>query len=102
MEEKKINIKNLQLILRPGTPLLKILLIVLIVFSMAALIALGIVQHNLSTQTDALRREAAALEQENQDYMDRIADLGSVSSVEDIAQEELGLVSPDTVIIKPE
>ena len=102
MEEKKINIKNVQLVLRPGTRLLKILLIVLIVFSVAALIALGIVQHNLSNQTDALRREAAALEQENQDYADKIADLGSVSSVEDIAQEELGLVSPDTIIIKPE
>ena len=102
MEEKKINIKSVQLILRPGTRLLKVLLIVLIVFSVAALIALGIVQHNLAGQTDALRREAAALEQDNQDYKDKISDLGSVSSIKEIAQEELGLVSPDTIIVKPE
>ena len=102
MEEKKLTIKNVQLIFRPGTPLLKVLVVVLIVFSMAALIALGFVQHRLAQQTQDLRWEASNLEQENQDYAEKIADLGSVASVEEIAQEELGLVRPDTIIIKPE
>ncbi len=102
MEEKKVTIKNVQLILRPSTPLLKILVVLLIVFSMAALIALGIVQHRLSDQTEKLRWEASGLKQENQDYAEKIANLGSVTSVEEIAREELGLVRPDTIIIKPE
>ena len=42
-----------------------------------------------------------ALEQENKDLETKISILGSVQSVEQIAQEELGLVSPDTIIINP-
>ena len=102
MEEKKITVRNIQLILRPTSPLLKTLVILLIVFSMAALIALAWVQHDLQARTEELRWEAAGLEEENQDYIQKIADLGSVASVEEIAREELGLVRPDTVIIKPE
>ena len=102
MEEKTFKIKNVQLVFRRSTPLLKVLVIVLVVFSMAALIALGWVQHSLSSQTEELRAEAAALEQENRDYAEKIADLGSVASMEEIAREELGLVRPDTIIIKPE
>ena len=102
MEEKKFNIKNVQLILRPSVPALKILVILLVVFSMAALIALGWVQYRVSSQTEQLRDKAAQLEQSNADLKAKIADLGSVASVEEIAREELGLVRPDTILIKPE
>ena len=102
MEEKKFTIKNVQLILRPSMPALKVLVIVLVVCSMAALMALGWVQYRVGQQTEQLRSKAAALEQENADYKEKIADLGSVASVEEIAREELGLVRPDTIYIKPE
>ena len=42
-----------------------------------------------------------ALEQENTDLEHKIEILGSVQSVEEIAQEELGMVKPDTIIINP-
>ena len=45
--------------------------------------------------------EAAALEQENADLQEDIEALGSAQSVQEIAKESLGLVDPDTVIIKP-
>ena len=102
MEEKKVEFKNVQMIVRPSSPLLKVLVIVLILFSMAALISLGWVQHSLSVRTEELLQEAAGLEHENQELEHKIQSLGSVESVKDIAQEELGLVSPDTIIIKPE
>ena len=35
------------------------------------------------------------------DLEGKIQDLGSVQSVYDIAQEELGLVNPDTVVFQP-
>ena len=38
----------------------------------------------------------------NQELQDKIDDLGSVQSVQDIAREELGLVDPDTIVIQPE
>ena len=102
MEEKKLDLKNVRLILRPSTPLLKLLVIILVVFSMAALIALSWVQHSIGSETEALRREAAALEQKNRELEQRLQNLESADSVQAIAREELGLVDPDTVFMKPE
>ena len=98
----KFNIgRKFQIVLRPGTTLLKIVVIVLIVFSTAAMIALSWVRQSIQVRTEDLRQEAMALEQENKDLETKISILGSVQSVEQIAQEELGLVSPDTIIINP-
>ena len=94
--------KKIKVILRPSSPALKIVVIILIVFSTAALIALGWVRQGIREQTDRMRQEAAAMEEENQDLQDRIDNLDSVQSVQQIAQEELGLVNPDTIIINPE
>ena len=98
----KFNIgRKIQIIFRPSTTLLKVVVIVLIVFSTAALIALSWVRQSIQVQTEDLRQEAMALEQENKDLEKKIDGLGSVQSIEEIAQEELGLVKPDTVIIQP-
>ena len=43
-----------------------------------------------------------ALERENEELQQNIDALGSVESDERIAQEELGLAYPDTVILQPE
>ena len=93
--------RRIQIVFRPSTTLLKIVVIVLIVFSTAALIALSWVRQSIQVQTEDLRQEAMALEQENQDLEEKIGNLGSVQSIEEIAQEELDLVKPDTVIINP-
>ena len=98
----KFNIgRKIQIVFRPSTTLLKIVVIVLIVFSTAALIALSWVRQSIQVQTEDLRQEAIALEQENSDLEHKIGILGSVQSVEEIAQEELGMVKPDTIIINP-
>ena len=98
----KFNIgRKIQIVFRPSTTLLKVVVIVLIVFSTAALIALSWVRQSIQVQTEDLRQEAMALEQENKDLEKKIDGLGSVQSIEEIAQEELGLVKPDTVIIQP-
>ena len=101
MEARKFSLRNIQLVCRPSTPLLKIVVIVLVVFSMAALISLSWVRQGIQNQTEAMRQEAYGLVLENAELEDRIADLGSVQSVQDIAQEELGMVDPDTVVIAP-
>ena len=93
--------RRIQLVFRPSSTLLKIVVIVLIVFSTAALIALGWVRQSIQMHTEDMRQEAMALEQRNDDLADKIDILGSVQSVEQIAQEELGMVKPDTVIINP-
>ena len=101
MEEKKNPLKAVKVEIRPASNLLKIVVIVLIVFSTAALISLSWVRQSILAQTEDLRQEARQLEQENADLEHKISILGSVQSVEEIAQEELGLVRPDTVIINP-
>ena len=88
-----------KVIFRSGSTVLKIVVMVLIVFSMAALVALRWVHSGIQEQTADMRAEAAVLEQENTDLEDRIGQLGSVKSVEDIAREELDLVNPDTIVI---
>ena len=98
MEERK---KPVKIVGRPSTPLLKIIIIVFILFSMAALLALSFVRSSILSRTEDLRAEAADLVYENQDLKDKVNDLGSVQSVQDIAEGELGYVNPDTVLITP-
>ena len=102
MEEIKNPLRNVKFEIRPTSPVLKIVLIVLIVFSILALIALRWVHSGILEETQNLKDEAAAVEQANEDLKEKQDNLGSVQSVQDIAQEELGLVDPDTVIIEPQ
>ena len=91
-----------RLVMRSSSTALKIMMAVLIVFSMAALAALAWVRGSIRSQVENLRQEAAAIEQENRELQEKIENLGSVQSVQDIAREELGLVDPNTVMIQPE
>ena len=101
MAENKQPFRNIKLVFRPASPALKIAVIVLIVCSMAALIALTWVRVSILDRRDQLREEGAGLESQNAQLEEKIADIGSIQSIMDIAQEELGLVDPDTVIIDP-
>ena len=100
--EKRNPLKNAKVIVRHSPLALKILLIVVILLSMAALITLRVAQDRIEAQTSAMLEEAARLEQENQELQDKIDNMDNVEGVMDIAQDELGLVDPDTIIIKPE
>ena len=95
-------VRRIQVEFRPSRPLTKIVVIVAIVLSMAALITLRLAQDRIEAQTNDMLAEAARLEQENQELQDKIDTMDTVEGVVDIAQEELGLVKPDTIIIKHE
>ena len=101
MAERKNPLRNIQLIVRPSPRKLKILFILLILACLAALGALGLVQSRIRQQTQAALDQAAVLEQDKSDLNTQIDQLGSVQSVLDIAEQELGLVNPDTVIFEP-
>ena len=98
MQERKNPVK---IVLRPSTPLLKIVVIVFILFAMAALMALSWVRSSILSRTEDLRAEAAGLEYENLELTEKIGELGGVQSVQDIAEGELGYINPDTVLITP-
>ncbi len=101
MAEKKNPLKNAKVVIRQSPASLKIVLIVLILFSMATLATLRWVHTGILAETENLRDEAAGLEHANAELVEKTDELGSVKSVEDIAKEELGLVDPNTVIIDP-
>ena len=102
MEKIKKSLKNVKLEIRPSPVALKVLLIVLILFSTAALAALRWVHNGIREQTDKLRNEAAAVEFANEQMEEKTANLDSIQSLQDIAKEELGLVDPRTVVIDPQ
>ena len=91
---------RIQFIFHRSSPVTKIVASVAIVLSILALIALRWVQNDILAETDTMRRDAAQLQQENSELEEKIGSLGSVQSVQEIAEEELGLVDPDTVIIE--
>ena len=88
--------------LRSAPVKLKAVLIVLIVLSMAALLALRWVHNGIQAETQRKTEQAAAMEGENADLQEKIDSIGSVQSIRQIARDELGLVDPDTVLIHPE
>lgn len=99
---ENIRHKKSKVVLRPAPTALKIVLILLIVFSMAALVGLRWVHNGIRNEIQDLKQEAAVLEQDNADLQEKIDDLGSVQSVKDIAREEMGLVDPNTILIDPQ
>lgn len=99
---KKTEKKTVKVVFRRAGTGLKISLILLILFSTAALVALRWVHNGIREQTDKLRGEAAAVEYANSELERKTADLDSVQSVQEIAKEELGLVDPRTVVVDPQ
>ena len=88
--------------LRSAPVKLKAVLIVLIVLSTAALVALRWVHNGIQAETQRKTEQAAAMEGENADLQEKIDSIGSVQSIRQIAQDELGLADPDTVLNHPE
>ena len=102
MAKKQNPPKKVKVEVRPASPALKVVLIILIVCSMAALIALRWVHNGILDQTQELMDEAAGVEHANEELIEKTENLGSVQSIQDIAREELGLVDPDTIVIDPQ
>ena len=94
--------KKVKVEIRPASNILKIILILLILFSIGTLVALRWVHTGIRNQIDELKDEASGLEYANEVLEQKTEDLGSVQSIQDIAKEELGLVDPDTILIDPE
>ena len=102
MTQKNTPPKKVKVEVRPASNILKIILTILILFSIVALVALRWVHNGILFQIDELKKEASGLEHANEVLDQKTQELGSVQSIEDIAKEELGLVDPDTILIDPE
>lgn len=95
-------LRRTRFVYRRSSNFIKTVVMSAIALSVAALVALSISIHAANARAQELKDQAAQLEQEKNQWGDKIDSLGSADSVEDIAKDELGLVDPDTIIIKPE
>lgn len=93
--------KNVRLVYRRSSILVKSVVLATLVLSILALVVLRIsIQSNQGQQAD-LQQQAALLEQENRALTKQIAELGTVESVKRIATLQLGLVDPNSQFFTP-
>ncbi len=95
-------LKRIRLVHRPVNPRTKKVLLAAAGLCLVALLVLGMTIQDAQNRANALKEQAAQLEQENAKLEDNIDGLGSADSVEQIAKDELGLVDPDTTVVVPE
>jgi hypothetical protein len=93
--------KHYRLVLVRTKPAVKLLILLAVVLSTVALVALRANIEAGKNRYEAMRQYAITLEGDNQDLDQRIKELGSIESALRIAMEELGLEYPGTVIFTP-
>ena len=101
MAQFKIPFRDIKVEYTRSHPLTKVVVIALILVCTAALITLMWSGSQLREEIADMRNEAAQLEAENAELEDKIDHLDSVEGVENIAEDELDLVDPDTIVIDP-
>ena len=101
MDKQNHPFSHIRFVFHRTSPLMKCVVLVLIVACTVALITLRAdIQKSQRRQAD-LQQQAVKLSQENKKLTQDIAKLGTVESVKRIAETELGLVDPDTLILIP-
>lgn len=94
-------LKHIKPVYRRSSNAMKIFVIVIILLGIAGLFVLRHATSVLEEQNAALESTAQQLEQENAVLEEKIGIQGTKQAVIQIAQEVLGLVEPDTVLIRP-
>ena len=98
---KRNPFQRIRLVYRRSPMLLKILVLVTILVSAAALLALRGAMLGYQQQKQALQAQALQLQQENAELTEHIAELGTEDSIRRIATEELGLINPGAQFFGP-
>ena len=94
--------QRIRLVYRRSSLLLKVLVLVTILASAAALLALRGLMLGYQQQRQALQSQALQLQQENAELTEHIAELGTEDSIRRIAMEELGLMDPNGQFFNPD
>ena len=93
--------QRIRLVYRRSSLLLKVLVLVTILVSAAALVALRGRMLDYQQQRQALQSQALQLQQENAELTEYIAELGTKESIRRIDMEELGLMDPNAQFFNP-
>ena len=102
MLEFQTPIGKVKVVRRRSRLLTKVVVLAAVLLSVATLLTLLLVIHSTRAQTEALKTEAVQLNRENSRLELYIQELGTIKGIIRIAQEELGLIEPDSIILDPE
>lgn len=91
----------MQIVFKKSPPLLKFILLLTILICSGCLIFIRVETNRLRAETEALRQEGVVQEQEIAELKKHISQLGTVQGIRHIAENELNLVSPDTIFFVP-
>lgn len=94
--------RKYRLVFRKTSPLVKTVILAAVLLCTVALVTLHASIEQSRSQYEAMRQQAAMLEENNQSIAHQIDDMGSLESMIRIAMERLGLVLPDTTIFETE
>lgn len=100
MSKIRFFLSRYQLQYRRTPTLHKVVVAAAIVLSSMTLICLRLTHWEAEEKLADLRHQVAALELRNKELRQDIDNLGTTDSIRQIAQEELGLVDPDTIIFE--
>ena len=95
-------LSSVRLVYKKTSTLTKLVVSTALVLSMAALLMLHGAIDATRNDTEELRQQAIALEQEKHQLEQYEKEKGTIQEVIRIAMERLGLVEPDSVVIQPE
>lgn len=98
MEKIRFFLSHFQLQYRRTPALHKVAVAAAIVLSSITLICLRLAHWETEAKLSELRHQVSVMEQQNEELRQDIDGLGTTDSIRQIAQEELGLVDPDTII----
>lgn len=102
MKKLRRFLSRIRLVYRRSSILLKCVVLTTIVLCTLTVIALTAIRLHEERVKEDTRKEAAVLEEENEELSDKVDKLGTVEGIKQIATEILGLVDPDTIIFSTE
>ena len=102
MRKIRTFLSSVRLVYKKTSTLTKLVVSTALVLSMAALLMLHGAIDATRNDTEELRQQAIALEQEKHQLEQYEKEKGTIQEVIRIAMERLGLVEPDSVVIQPE
>ncbi len=94
MKKRRNPFSKVKIVFRPGSPAVKVALIVVIVLSAVALFTINGLIQKKNAEIEAGKQHAAALEHDNKDLTDKNNAAGTLDGIIDVAGDEWGLGLP--------
>lgn len=93
-------LRRIRLVRRRSSTLTKCVVLATLVLATVAVILLNSMRLDAKERQEKARKDMAVAITKNEELKENIAILGTVDSIEQIAEDVLGLVYPDTIIFE--